>query len=121
MKSGDVYKFTLSWPMDTEEQILAGEFLSKLNNKKSKFIIQLICDYISANPDLINPKETLKFIVNSTSIGETMTEMIKSIIKTELAGKMVLQQPSDNSNIEQPDVGTDIDDMFENLEIWNNP
>jgi len=120
MKSGDAYKFTLSWPMDTEEQILAGEYLGKLGNKKSKFIIQLICDYISATPEAINSEETLKFILNSTPIKETMTEMIKSIIKTELAGKMVLQQSSDNSNIEQLNVDIDIDDMFENLEIWNN-
>ena len=46
MKSGNTYRFTLSWPMETEEQVIAGEFLSKLGYKKSKFIIQLICDII---------------------------------------------------------------------------
>ena len=97
MKSGDAYKFTLSWKMDTEEQILAGEFLKKLGHKKSKFIVQLICDYLTAHPEAINPKETLKFIINSTPIGETMTEVIKSMIQSELAGKMVLQQSPDNT------------------------
>ena len=123
MKPGDTYKFTLSWQKDTEEQILAGEFIGKLGNKKSKFIVQLICDYITAHPEVVNPKETLQFIINSTALGDTMTEVIKSMIQTELAGKMVLQQPPDNSGSDQSDAGidTNIDDMFGNLDIWNNP
>ena len=122
MKPGDTYKFTLSWQKDTEEQILAGEFLGKLGNKKSKFIVQLICDYITAHPEAVNPKETLQFIIKSTALGDTMTEVIKSMIQTELAGKMVLQQTPDNSGSGQSDadIDTNIDDMFGNLDIWNN-
>ena len=124
VKSGDPYKFTLSWQKDTEEQILAGEFLTKLGNKKSKFIIQLICDYISAHPEIIDTKETLKFIIKSTSLGEMMTETIKSMIQTELADKMVSEQAFENSamiNKPDSDINTSLDDMFGNLEIWNNP
>ena len=123
MKPGDAYKFTLSWQKDTEEQILAGEFLGKLGNKKSKFIVQLICDYITAYPEAVNPKETLQFIIKSTALGDTMTEMIKSMIQTELAGKMVLQPPLDISDSGQSDadIDTDIEDMFDNLDMWNNP
>ena len=123
MKSGEPYKFTLSWQKDTEEQILAGEFLSKLGNKKSKFIVQLICDYITDHPETVNPKETLKFIINSTSLGEKITEVIKSIIQTELAGKTVLHDSTDNFEMALPDldINTGIDDMFGNLEMWNNP
>jgi len=118
MKPGDTYKFTLSWQKDTEEQILAGEFLGKLGNKKSKVVVQLICDYITAHPEAVNPKETLQFIINLTSLGEKMTEAIKSMIQSELSGKIVLQQPSDNADA---DTGAGIDDMFGNLEMWNNP
>jgi len=124
MKTSDTYKFTLSWQKDTEERILAGEFLGKLGNKKSKFIVQLICDYIAAHPEAVNPKETLQFIINSTAIGETMTEMIRSMIQAELTGKTVAQkQPPDNLGEEQPAVQTetDIDNMFDNLDMWNNP
>ena len=122
MKSGDTYRFTLSWPMDTEERILAGEFLEKLENKKSKFVVQLICDYITANPEIINPKETLKFIINSTPLGDMLTEKIHSIIQTELAGKITIQQSPDNSDSKQTVSNNDesINDMFGNLDIWNN-
>ena len=122
MKPSEHYKFTLSWQKNIEEQILAGEFLSRLGNKKSKFIVQLICDYIAAHPEAVNPKETLKFIINSTALGETMTEVIKSMIQTELADKILLQQQPNNTGSEQPEADADIgiDDMFGNLEMWNN-
>jgi hypothetical protein len=121
MKSSDAYKFTLSWQKDTEEQILAGEFLNKLGHRKSKFIVQLICEYIAAHPEAINPKETLQFIINSTSLGETMSEFIKSIIQSELAGKTVMQQSSGDSASEttEPEADADIGDMLGNLDTWN--
>jgi hypothetical protein len=106
--------------MDTEERILAGEFLSKLGNKKSKFLVQLICDYITANPGVMDPKETIQFIVSSTSVGDTLTEMIRSIIQTELAGKIIAGQPADSGlESETPDTDASIDDMLGNLDLWN--
>ena len=122
MKSGGIYRFCLSWPMETEEQIIAGEFLSKLGNKKSKVIIQLICDYLTAHPEAINPKETLKFIINSTSLGDKLTDIVKSIIQSELADKMFTQPPPDNSDTKNTTTLVDdsIDDMLGNLDLWNN-
>ena len=121
MKSGDTYRFSLSWPMDTEERILAGELLNKLGNKKSRFLVQLICDYISVHPEVLDPKETIKIIVNSTSVGETLNDMIRRMIQTELADKTVAQ-PSTTSGVIRKASGNDecIDDMLGNLDIWNN-
>ena len=120
MKSGDAYRFSLSWPSDTEERILAGEFLEKLKNKKSQFVIQLVCDYIGAHPEALDPKETIRFIVNSTSIGDKLTDMIRSMIQSELAGTAIAQ-PSANPGVEEktPAVDESIDDMLGNLDIWN--
>lgn len=122
MKSNGNYRFTLSWPMETEEQIMAGEFLEKLGNRKSKVIIQLICDYLIAHPEVMDSKETIKFIVNSTPLSDKLTETIKSIIQSELVGKMLMRSSLDNSDTEQtaPIIDKSIDDMFVNLDIWNN-
>jgi hypothetical protein len=108
--------------MDTEEQIIAGEFLSKLGNKKSKVVVQLICDYLTAHPEAKNPKETLKFIINSTSLGDKITDIVKSIIQTELADKMFTPPLPDSSGAEQtvPAADESIDDMLSNLDLWNN-
>ena len=126
MKSSENYRFTLSWPMNTEEQILAGEFLNKLGNKKSRFIVQLIHDYITANPEVINPKETIKFIVNSTPTENTLAEIVRTMVQSELSGKTLLQPSPDNFAPKQVIVSTgenidSMDDMFDNLDMWNNP
>lgn len=119
MKSGDAYKFTLSWPMDTEERILAGEFLRKLGNKKSRLIVELICDYIKAHPEAVDPKETIKVILNSPSVGETLNDMIRSIIQSEFAGKFISRQQDETVQEKIPaQADESISDMLENLDIW---
>ena len=120
MKSGDTYRFSLSWPMDTEERILAGEYLSKLGNKKSRFIVQLVCDYLNAHPEALDPKETIRFIINSTPVGDKLTDMIRSVIQSEFADKLVSQTPPD-AGVEEtaPDIDESIDDMLGNLDFWN--
>lgn len=121
MKSGDTYRFSLSWPMATEEQLLAGEFLGKLGNKKSRFIVQLVCDYLNTHPEAMDPKETVQFIVSSTSVGDRLADMVRTIIQTELAGKIAIPQNPDASGPEQESKAIDdsIDAMFGNLDIWN--
>ena len=121
MKSDEAYRFSLSWQMDTEERILAGEFLNRLGNKKSRFVVQLICDYITAHPEAVNPNETLKFIVNSTSLGETLAETVRSMVQSELAGKIVLQQSGEpDTEKNAPDIDADIDSMLGNLDMWDS-
>jgi hypothetical protein len=120
MKSGDAYRFSLSWPVSTEEQILAGEFLNKLGNKKSRFIVQLVCDYLSVHPEAMNAKETIKFIISNTSSEKLLTDMIKSIIQEELAGKTIMPSPDSGVGEETaPTEDTGIDAMLFNLEAWN--
>ena len=120
MKSGDTYRFTLSWQTETEDQIIAGEFLDKLGNKKSKFIIQLIGNYIKEHSETITPQETMQFIINSTSVGNTLTETIRSIIQSEFAGKINPQTPV-AADLEQINPNTDdsINDMLGNLDVWD--
>lgn len=120
MKSGDAYRFCLHWPMDTEERILAGEFLNKLGNKKSRFIVQLISEYLNAHPETLDPKETIKLIFNNPTVGGHLTEIIRSIIQTELDGRSLSLQTPDNPDTEQKDTSVDenIGAMFENLDMW---
>jgi len=121
MKSGDTYRFSLLWPMETEEQVLSGEFLEKLGNKKSRFIIQLVCEYLQAHPEAMNPRETIQLIFNSPA-GGYLADMVRSIIQAELAGKGGLPQHHadtdgvQNTDSDEPDIGV----MFDNLDAWMN-
>ena len=121
MKSGDTYRFSLSWPMDFEERILAGEFLSKLGNRKSRFIIRLVCEYLNEHPEALDAKETIKVIVSSASGNGALIDTIRSLIQAELAGITQIQKtPEGADTAENEDSLTeDIGDMFGNLSAWN--
>ncbi len=120
MKSGDTYRFSLSWPMDSEERILAGEFLSKLGNRKSRFIIRLVCEYLNEHPEALDAKETIKVIVSSASGNGVLIDTIRSLIQAELAGITLIQNtPEGADTAENEDSLTeDIGDMFGNLSAW---
>ena len=126
MKSNNYYRFSLGWGIDTEEQILVGELLNKLGNKKSRFIIQLVADYIQNNPDVIDKDSTIKFVVNSNS--KQLEDIIKELIKAEIAGgrlpaphKPEIKQNNDNNeiNIASDTDNSGIADMLANLDIWD--
>jgi len=104
--------------MDTQEQILAGEFLNKLKNKKSRFLIHLICEYLQTNPEAMNAKETLKLIVETTPVGDALASMIRSIVQNELAGK-TMQNITPVIEKLPTDDDSGIDDMLGNLDIFN--
>ena len=121
MKSGDTYRFSLLWSADSEEHVLAGEFLEKLGNKKSRFIVQLICDYLNKHPEALTAKETIQLIFNSPA-GSHLAEMIRSIIQAEFAGKTLEQNNDDGILSDEVHLSDDsnISTMFNNLDIWNS-
>ena len=121
MKSGDTYRFSLLWSADSEEHVLAGEFLEKLGNKKSRFIVQLICDYLNKHPEALTAKETIHLIFNSPA-GSHLAEMIRSIIQAEFAGKTLEQNNDDGVLPDEFHLSDDssISTMFDNLDIWNS-
>ena len=123
MKSGGTYRFSLSWPMDTQERILAGEFLNKLGNKKSRFLVQLVCEYLNANPRVMDSKESIKLIVESTPVGDALVDMIRNIVQSEMANKTLItdgqQLTTSNSDHPLAEDDTDIENMLDNLDFFN--
>ena len=121
MKSGDAFRFSLHWAADSEDRILAGEFLEKLGNRKSRFIIQLVCEYLATNPEVIDPKETIQLVFSSPAGGH-LAEIVRSIVRAELACKAYATQILKYAEIcdEAPSDELDIDRMFDNLDIWNS-
>ena len=121
MKSDTQYRFSLSWGMETEENILTGEFLEKLGNKKSKFIIQLISEHLQANPELIDSKNAIKLVINSSNGNSQLKETIREIIKSELekldVSKQIKEHP--NNSPENTDKTEGIASMLENLSAWD--
>lgn len=124
MKSDKLYRFGLSWKMDTDEKILAGEFLESLGYKKSAFIIQLVSDYISKNPGVMDKDKTIKVVINSNS--KSLESIIKDMVKAEISdGKYVVPSPKWETDViadahsETKNRSDGVAAMLDNLSAWD--
>lgn len=53
LRKDDKYRFSFQWGSDTQERIAAGDFLEKLGNKKSDFIVLAIWEYLQRHPEAV--------------------------------------------------------------------
>lgn len=123
MKNDKLYRFSLSWPIETEEQVLVGEFLETLGNKKSRFIVQLVAEYIRGNPEMMDADSAIQLALNSNS--KALKDVIHDIIRTEIAsGRFTMPRSAtdspDSSNAKEPVSSVDgLAAMLGNLDVFN--
>ena len=124
MKNDKLYRFSLSWPIETEDQVLVGEFLETLGNKKSRFIVQLVAEYIHDHPEMMNADSAIQLALNSNS--KALKDVIHDIIRAEIAsGRLTI--PKRTSDVSE-DVGTvesgssngGLAAMLSNLDVFNS-
>ena len=123
MKNDKLYRFSLSWPIETEDQVLVGEFLETLGNKKSRFIVQLVAEYIRKHPEIMNADSALQLVMNSNS--KALKDVIHDIIKAEIAsGRLTIPKGSADNPPEFSTEGAGsssdgIAAMLSNLDVFN--
>ena len=114
MKKDNVYRFTLQFPGKTEEQIQAGEFLERLGSKKSKFLVNVVSEYLQTHPEAMesNPKihlETVRF----------SRDELKSILQELLAERGYnIESMTKPDNQTEFSNNEDVDDMLANLDLF---
>lgn len=120
MKSGESYRFTLGWGAQTEDGILAGEFLNALGNKKSRFLIKLVADYVREHPDGMEPDGTIRVVLESSTAGRELIEKVKAMVLAELEGKVIIQSAQDGAAPEPAQEETDVgvSFMLDSLDNW---
>ena len=76
MKTQDSkYRFTLQWSADTAENILVGDLLEQLKNRKSDFVIQAIMAYLNQE----QKPPTLKVIDETADMDPGIDEMLNNL------------------------------------------
>ena len=53
VKTDKRFRFTIQIPATTPENCKVGDFLEALKNKKARFIVSVISDYLDAHPELL--------------------------------------------------------------------
>ncbi len=54
MKTDKTFRFTVQIPATTSENCKVGDFLESLKNKKARFIVSVVSEYLDAHPELLN-------------------------------------------------------------------
>lgn len=115
MKTHDKYRFSLQFGMVTDEQVLVGDLLERLGNKKSGFIVKVISEYIHAHPGLSEPTTEIRVETKPGITRQQLEKMIRSILDERMAGAV-------QSNItiaDTPEVANeDVNAMLDNLDIF---
>ena len=115
MKKDGIYRFSLQFGANTEEQIRAGELLERLGNKKSQIVVAALNEYITAHPELEN--KDFKLEIKSSSIYNK--EHIKQIIEDIMQQKIGNGQIEDNSEAIQENTVDDISQMLNNIDLFS--
>lgn len=119
MKRDGIYRFSLQFPADTEEQIAAGELLEKLGNKKSTVIVDALREYIKQHPELSLRTGKIQIKISSEYVKADIERMIKQLVEEKLSGLSLLQTSTEVPAAPTSQViENDIAQMLENLDFF---
>ena len=121
----DKYRFSLGWGRDTAEKIAVGDFLEKLKNRKSDFIVQAVWEYIRNHPEVMAENAKIVITIQSTPTDEQTIARIQSMIDASverLKERIKLQIEQEQQNGQEVFDGPneqDLDNMLDNLLIFD--
>lgn len=125
MRRDDKYRFSLGWGRDTAEKIAVGDFLEKLKNRKSDFIVQAVWEYIRNHPEVMAENAKIVITIQSTHTDEQTIARIQSMIDASverLKERIKLQIEQEQQNGQEVFDGPneqDLDNMLDNLLIFD--
>ena len=125
MRRDDKYRFSLGWGRDTAEKIAVGDFLEKLKNRKSDFIVQAVWEYIRNHPEVMAENAKIVIMIQSTPTDEQTIARIQSMIDASverLKERIKLQIEQEQQNGQEVFDGPneqDLDNMLDNLLIFD--
>lgn len=79
MKTEYGYRYNLQFSNKTEQEKVVGEFLEKLGNKKSEFIVPMLYEYLAKRPELLQEKTEIQLEVTQTISKEEIEQLILKI------------------------------------------
>ena len=117
MKEKRAFRFSLQFPCKTLEQIQTGELLERMGNKKSRFIVHAVTEYIKMHPELAKPETNIQI---QTSLSGLTRDDLRRVFEELLIEKGYIS--TDNAKLPQTDAAnpTDngIDEMLDNLGVF---
>lgn len=116
MKSNDVFRFSLQFNDETEENRRAGEFLESLKNRKSVVVVAALNEYLDRHP---TENGNIKVDVSSTINEKTVRRLIEEIVSLKLSEVRIAPQTNDDASSSiQENLEADVVAMLDNLDLF---
>jgi len=118
LKDENTFRFSLQFSRSTEEQIRVGELLERMGNKKSRFIVQVINEYITAHPELTVHGDPVQIQVSSSGFTrEDLRKLIAELLAERgyISDNSVGLAPKDGGN----SASASIEEMLDNLNMFD--
>ena len=119
MKSEHGYRFTLGFRNDNELNIKVGEFLERLKQKKSRFIIEVVGEYLEAHPELLDESESHEIQFKKRVPPEEL-DRLREEMRVYIDEKLTNLPLSDVILKDSSQEEIQIDDMLQDLDIFGD-
>ena len=117
MKTPDKYRFSLQWGAESDEKVQAGEFLERLGNRKSEFVVVAVTEYLISHPEALSLKQKLKIVVSPSITREQVETIVRSIIDEKMASAAPTVRKSGDIG-DYPATEPDVEEMLKNLDLF---
>jgi hypothetical protein len=118
MKTYDNYRFSLQWGTETEEKVMAGDFLESLGNRKSSLVVKAVNEYLAAHPEVLVPERKSKTVLHPGYTQPQVEKMIAAALEKKQSGSDATQKPVDMHPNEPSADAEDVDEMLKNLDVF---
>lgn len=123
VRRDDTFRFSLQWQANTQERAAVGEFLDRLGNKKSDFIVMTIWEYLQQHPEAMTPTAHIKIMSQPPlNKGQVLTEL-KSMVTTYLDEYFSAKPDAPRDAVKEltePSLSESaLEDMLDNLTVFD--
>ncbi len=124
VRKGDRYRFSLQWQAATQEGIAVGEFLNRLGNKKSDFVVMATWEYLRHHPEVMAPDARIEIHTRPMLDKDQVLAEVKGIVAAYLEEcfPTKLSPPMVGADIPKPPALSEfgIEEMLDNLNVFDS-
>ena len=118
MKKDGKYRFSLQFGSDTEEEVMVGEFLECLGNKKSDLIVPVIAEYLVLHPELHERHGKIEIKLTSFYNQDRIEQIVRSIVEEKFATMQNSGSDTGIVQVESETIEADVAKMLDNLNFF---
>lgn len=118
MKKDGIYRFSLQFGADSEEQIKAGELLEQLGNKKSQIVVAALNEYMETHPELRHRDCKLEIKASIVYNQEDIKRIVEDVIKSRFENIQAPNNMEYDAELIQENIAGDISQMLDNIDLF---